>query len=246
MSIMKLLFFSLCLALTLCCTSIALSQKVMSTSAPIQIEADRMETSNEKNVVVFSGHVRANQSDLTIHADAMTVRYSGVEVQPSSSTDVANERLPRQIDKITANGNVKIVHEDWEVTGDTMDFNADVMTVRYSGAEVQSSSSTDVANERRPRQIDKITANGNVKIVQEDWEVTGDTMDFNADDRIVILTGNAKVDQNQNKVSGEKIIIYLDEGRSVVERGTVEGERVKAFIYPGSLENQDDKPPEGQ
>ena len=190
MSIMKLLFFSLCLALTLCCTSIALSQKVMSTSAPIQIEADRMETSNEKNVVVFSGHVRANQSDLTIHADAMTVRYSGVEVQPSSSTDVANERLPRQIDKITANGNVKIVHED--------------------------------------------------------WEVTGDTMDFNADDRTVTLTGNAKVDQNQNKVSGEKIIIYLDEGRSVVERGTVEGERVKAFIYPGSLENQDDKPPEGQ
>ena len=190
MSIMKLFFFPLCLALTLCCTSIALSQKVMGTSAPIQIEADRMETSNEKNVVVFSGHVRANQSDLTINADAMTVRYTGTGVQPNSATDIPAEGLSRQ--------------------------------------------------------IDKITAKGNVEIVQGDWVATGDTMDFNSDKRIVILSGNAKAWQNQNMVSGEKIVLYLDEGKSVVERSTVEGERVKAFIYPGSPENKDNKPPQGQ
>jgi lipopolysaccharide export system protein LptA len=188
--IMRLLFFSLCLTFTFCIASVAWGQKDMTTSAPIQIEADRMESSQEESVVVFSGHVRANQSDLTINADVMTVRYTGTGVQPNSATDIPAEGLSRQ--------------------------------------------------------IDKITAKGNVEIVQGDWVATGDTMDFNSDKRIVILSGNAKAWQNQNMVSGEKIFLYLDEGKSVVERSTVEGERVKAFIYPGSQENKDNKPPQGQ
>lgn len=187
---MRLLFFSFCLALTLCFASLAWSQKNIRTSAPIQIEADRMESSQEKSVVVFSGHVQANQSDLIINADIMTVRYLAPEVQPKNTTDIPAEGLSQK--------------------------------------------------------IDKITAKGGVKIVQGDWVATGDTMDFNADERIVILSGNAKAWQDQNMVSGEKIILYLDEGRSVVERSTIEGERVKAFIYPGSQGNKDDKPAQGQ
>ena len=187
---MRLLFFSLCLTFTFCIASVAWGQKGMTTSAPIQIEADRMESSQEESVVVFSGHVRANQNDLTINADAMTVHYTGTGVQPNSATDIPAEGLSRQ--------------------------------------------------------IDKITAKGNVEIVQGDWVATGDTMDFNSDKRIAILSGNAKAWQNQNMVSGEKIFLYLDEGKSVVERSTVEGERVKAFIYPGSQENKDNKPPQGQ
>ena len=187
---MRLLFFSLCLTLTLFFVPASWSQKGMSTSAPIQIEADRLETSQEKNIVEFSGHVRANQSDLIINADAMTVRYLGGEVQQNSTIDVPAEGLSRQ--------------------------------------------------------IDKITAKGNVEIVQGNWVATGDTMDFNADKRIVILSGNAKAWQEQNMVSGEKITLYLNEGRSVVERSNSEGERVKAFIYPGSKEIEEDKPPQGQ
>ena len=187
---MRMLFFSLCLTFTLCITPFAWGQEEMSTSAPIQIEADRMETSQEESVVVFSGHVRAKQSDLIINADAMTVRYTGSEIQPNSSTDIPAERMSRK--------------------------------------------------------IDKITAKGNVEIVQGDWVATGDTMDFNADKRIVILSGNAKAWQDQNMVSGENIVLYLDEGRSVVERSSLEGERVKAFIYPGSPDNKSSKPPQRQ
>jgi lipopolysaccharide export system protein LptA len=185
--IMRLLFYTLCL--TLCIASSAWGQKSLNTPAPIQIEADRMETSQEKNIVIFSGHVRANQNNLIINADAMTVRYSGAEIQPSSATDVPVEGLSRK--------------------------------------------------------IDKITAKGNIKIVQGNWVATGDTMSFNSDKRIVILSGNAKAWQDQNTVSGEKIILYLDEGRSVVERSTQEGERVKAFIYPASQEEKDNKKTQG-
>ena len=185
---MRLLLYALCL--TLCIANSALGQENLNTTTPIQIEADRMETSQEKNIVIFSGHVRANQNDLIINADAMTVRYSGAGNQPSSATDVPAEGLSRQ--------------------------------------------------------IDKITAKGNVKIVQGDWVATGDTMNFNSDKRMVILSGNAKARQDQNVVSGEKVTLYLDEGRSVVERSTQEGERVKAFIYPASQEEKDDKKIQGQ
>ena len=149
-----------------------------------------METSQEESIVVFSGHVRANQGDLIINADAMTVQYIGSEIQPNITNDIPAERMSRQ--------------------------------------------------------IDKITAKGNVEIVQGDWIATGDTMDFNAEKRIVILSGNAKAWQDQNMVSGENIVLYLDEGRSVVERSSLEGERVKAFIYPGSPDNKSSKPPQRQ
>jgi len=180
---MRLLIFSFCLVLTLSSAPLAWGQKNINTSEPIRIEADRMESSQGKNVIVFSGNVHANQHDLIINADTMTVRYqTGNTGQPTNSTDVPAEGLSQQIDTITAKGNVKIVRGEW------------------------------IAN--------------------------GDSMDFKADERIVILSGNAKAWQDQNMVSGEKIILYLDEGKSVVERSTEEGERVKAFIYPASQEDK--------
>mgnify|MGYP002267041372 CR=1 FL=1 len=41
-------------------------------------------------------------------------------------------------------------------------------------------------------------------------------MTYLSKERQVILTDNAKAWQNQNMVSGDKIIYYLDEGRSEV------------------------------
>lgn len=162
----------------------AWSQKGAETSAPIQIEADRMESSKENGIVLFFGNVKANQGNLSIQADEMTVLYIKTEIR----------------------------------------------------SEVSAEPKADLS-----QKIDKITAKGNVKIVQDDWIAAGDTMDFDADRRIVILAGNASAWQEQNTVSGEKIVLYLNEGKSVVESSSQQGERVKAFIYPSSQEKQDQK-----
>jgi lipopolysaccharide export system protein LptA len=143
-----------------------------------------MESSKENGVVLFFGNVKANQGNLSIQADEMTVLYMKTEAQSEGSVP--------------------------------------------SAADLS-------------QKIDKITAKGNVKIVQDDWIAAGDAMDFDAARRIVILAGNASVWQEQNTVSGEKIILYLNEGKSVVESSSQEGERVKAFIYPSSQEKQDKK-----
>ena len=172
--------------LTLCWAPRAWSQQNGETPAPIQIEADRMESSRESSAVFFFGNVRASQENLIIQADEMTVLYDRAEVQQDVSAGAA----------------------------------------------------TDLS-----REIDKITAKGNVKIDQGDWSAVGDTMDFNATDRIVILAGNASATQEQNMVSGEKIVLYLNEGKSIVESSSQEGERVKAFIHPSSKQKADSNTP---
>jgi lipopolysaccharide export system protein LptA len=164
----------------------AWSQKGVDTSTPIQIEADRMESSTENGAVLFFGNIKASQGDLVIHADEMTVLYTKTETQPGISADTA----------------------------------ADLS-----------------------QNIDKIIAKGNVKIVQGDWVAAGDTMDFNADARIVILAGNATAWQEQNMVSGEKIVLYLNDGKSIVESSSEGGERVKAFIYPSKQDEKGSKSP---
>lgn len=156
-------------------------------AAPIRIEADRMETSQDQSIIKFSGHVQANQDNLVINADEMTVRYTGEKTAPGTPSVPGSESLTQQ--------------------------------------------------------IDSIVAHGNVKIVQGDWIATGEAMDFDAAKRIVILSVNARAWQDQNMISGEKITLYLDEGRSVVERSSQEGERVKAFIIPSTPEKKQGKNP---
>ena len=184
---MRLIYFTIGLTLTLYWASAAWCQQDLLTPSPIRIEADRMESTQDQSIIMFSGHVQANQDNLIINADEMKVLYKGGETGQSTETDPGAGGLTQQ--------------------------------------------------------IDSISAQGNVKIVQENWIATGNTMDFNAEKRIVVLSGNARAWQDQNMVSGEKIILYLNEGRSVVERSTQEGERVKAFIYPSAPEKKEGQNP---
>lgn len=184
---MRLIFFTMSLMLILSWAPCGWSQQDHSTTAPIQIEADRMETSQDQSVILFSGHVQASQDALVINADEMTVRYAGGEIGQNTAAGPDAQALTQQIESIDAQGNVKIVQG-------------------------------------------KIVA-------------TGNKMEFDAAKRMVTLSENAKAWQDQNMVSGEKIILYLDEGRSVVERSTQEGERVKAFIFPSTPERKEDEKP---
>jgi lipopolysaccharide export system protein LptA len=144
--------------------------------APINIEADRMISQEEKNSVVFSGNVDASQGKVTIRTDEMTIYYEPNDPKKS---------------------------------------------------------------ENQSRKVEKMICIGNVEVTQEDWLGTGERMDYFADERKVILHGDAKAWQGKNMVSGKTITYYLDEKRSVVDRATAtEGSkkptRVRATIVPKS------------
>lgn len=87
----------------------------------------------------------------------------------------------------------------------------DEMTVYYTKA--------DTGNEESKQEVDKLICIGNVEVTRGEWLGTGRKMTYLAKKQQVILTGNAKAWQDQNMVSGTKIIYYLDQGRSEVIGG---------------------------
>lgn len=75
--------------------------------------------------------------------------------------------------------------------------------------------------------VKRIEATGHVRIEREGGNATASKAVFDNSQRIVTLTGDPVAWEKGTRVSGEKIIIYLDEDRSVVEGGThlrIEGE----------------------
>jgi lipopolysaccharide export system protein LptA len=104
------------------------------------------------------------------------------------------------------------------------------MTVYYQKPRAEGSQLT---GSEAGRAIEKLLASGSVKIVKQNWVATGDQLEFISGERKIVLTGNTKVWQDNNLVTGDRIVLYLDEGKSVVEKSDAEtGERVKAFFYP--------------
>ena len=93
---------------------------------------------------------------------------------------------------------------------------SDKMTVYYTEKGEQSEKKQADATQ----QVEKLICEGNVEITRDDWLGTSDKMTYLSEKRQVILTGNAKAWQDQNMVGGEKIIYYMDEGRSEVVGGT--------------------------
>jgi lipopolysaccharide export system protein LptA len=67
---------------------------------PITIKSDRMEVLENRDLVVFSGHVEARRLDLVLHADRLLVYYRKREGK-------------REISKMVAVGNVKIRRGEW-------------------------------------------------------------------------------------------------------------------------------------
>ncbi|MCB2183918.1 MAG: lipopolysaccharide transport periplasmic protein LptA [Desulfobulbaceae bacterium] len=104
---------------------------------------------------------------------------------------------------------------------------ADEMTVYHKSNPVDTDK-----EQGNTQKIQKLFAIGNVKIIQEGLIATGNEMEFFADDRKVLITGNTKVWQDKNLVTGDKIMLDLNTETTVIEPDKEGGGRVKAFFYP--------------
>jgi lipopolysaccharide export system protein LptA len=79
-------------------------------------------------------------------------------------------------------------------------------------------------------EVDKIEADGNVRIVQENRTGVGAHAVYDSKEGKVVLTGGSpRVMQGSDTVSGEVITYYIDD-----ERSSVSGGRVEATIHPKS------------
>jgi lipopolysaccharide export system protein LptA len=77
--------------------------------------------------------------------------------------------------------------------------------------------------------LQEIVATGSVRIEQGERFATGQRAVFVQTRRILLLTGAPVLHDGPNEIAGERVVVYLDEDRSVVEGGR---RRVKAVLYP--------------
>ena len=78
--------------------------------------------------------------------------------------------------------------------------------------------------------LERIEAKGHVTITQGERVVTGEDAIFYQDTQQIVMTGNAVMREGRNVIRGDRIIVFLNEDRGIVE--SIEKSRVKATIYP--------------
>ncbi|HEY8514471.1 MAG TPA: LptA/OstA family protein [Candidatus Binatia bacterium] len=94
-----------------------------------------------------------------------------------------------------------------------------------------------VVNLARDEQSDSmelrdVTAVGDVVITQGERKATGGKAIFDQQKRQIVLLENPVLHDGPNEVTGDRLVVYLDEGRSVVESSPQK--RVSAILYPNS------------
>ena len=84
--------------------------------------------------------------------------------------------------------------------------------------------------------VTRIEAEGGVRMVQDGRRAVADRAVYERAEEKVVLTGNPKVWEDKNVVSGREITVFLDEDRSEVK------EDVRVILYPRDEEKTSETP----
>jgi lipopolysaccharide export system protein LptA len=96
---------------------------------------------------------------------------------------------------------------------------------------VQYADRMEVYLDEKGDRILRTVSTGNVRIITSDCRTgTAARAEYHELDQRVVLTGNARVWQQDNVVSGESIVIHIAQDRTVVQAGPQE--RVKGIFFP--------------
>jgi len=127
--------------------------------------------------------------------------------------------------------------EPISITSDALEFDYRSRVLKYLGAVVatqgdmklQSKSLTITLDGQVDNRIKEVVADGHVRLSKGTRWATGGRAVFNQDHNTVILSGNAELHDGGNVVKGDRVVVYLNEERSVVEGGKG---RVEAVLVP--------------
>jgi lipopolysaccharide export system protein LptA len=99
---------------------------------------------------------------------------------------------------------------------------------------------------KNPRQVQRIEARGDVHVDHQTETASGRLAVYDPKKATITLTGDARLGSGPNTVQGEKVVVYLDEGRATVEGG--DSGPVRAYIEPESksldqlMKSKEEKP----
>ncbi len=151
---------------------------------------------------------------------ALTAAAAGAADKPG--TNLGNRPIEITADRLdadSANESVDFTGNVGAVQGEVT-LQADRLHAEYS---------------KKTRAIEKITADGNVRVTQGDRKARAAKAVFYNIDQKIELSGGAELVQGENDLKGEKVTIYLRENRTEV-RGGEGAQRIKAVIYPQKID----------
>jgi len=129
-------------------------------------------------------------------------------------------------------GGVQVTQGDVKVKSDTL-----TVTLTRADGPAPAKEPPDPAA-RGSQRVRDIVAVGHVRIDHGSRWATGGRAVFDQTQRTLVLTEDPVLRDGANEVAGERVVVYLDEDRSVVEGGR---RRVKAVLYPGKEDELPDK-----
>jgi lipopolysaccharide export system protein LptA len=123
------------------------------------------------------------------------------------------------------------------VSADLLEFDYRTHVLMYKGGvevtqgdvKLQSKTLRVVLDEHAEDSVKEIIADGDVRVTKGPRWATGGRAEFDQAKQTVVLSNDAVVHDGSNEVSGDRIVVYLRESRSVVEGGNG---RVRAVLYP--------------
>jgi lipopolysaccharide export system protein LptA len=191
-------------------------------------------------VVLFSGSVRTSAGEEKA-PQAGTPPQPTKQASPFSELSLTSRNEPIHI----RSQNLEFLYKEKRIVfrgavvatqGDAT-LKSDTLTVTYEeqAAEKKAVQSSPSDGTPSRQQIKEITAEDNVEITSNDRRATCKKAVFNDIARTAVLVGNAVLREGANEIRGERVTVYLDEGRSVVEGGP--GKIVEMELIPRSQEN---------
>lgn len=137
------------------------SEAKSQTDLPIYIQSDAMEAYQKENLIIFKGNVTVKRGEMVIYADLMRINYKQGQIG---------------------------------------------------------------------RDIERIEAEGNVRVMQGEKEAIGEKAIFYKDTESIVLLGNPQVKDGKTIIKGGKITADLKQDKTIIESD--EKEQIEAVIYP--------------
>ena len=146
---------------------------------------------------------------------------TNAEHKEKSRIQITADKLVAELDasEIEFIGNVKVTDADAIITSDRL-------KIIYDPDKAK-----DISSAREKESIEKIIANGNVKIVADNIIAETDKAEYSIKSEILILQGeNSSITREGYSITGRKFTLRRTEGQITVESN--DEQRVKAILQP--------------
>ncbi len=223
-----------------------------------------LEWLQNSNEYIAKGDVIVTQSDLTLQADNLTANYdnnSGDNLNITRITaignivvkDAGNTALGDKItfdlqtnDIVLTGENIKLITPEQTITAnDSLTYNTQSGQAKAVGnAKIKTVKETLQASaitaeffknpQTNKQELQKATANKNVKITTDEEIITGNKAIYEAKKNTATITGNVKIQRGVNTLEGNRAVVNLVTNISQIFGDKKSGTRVKGVFFPKS------------